>query len=218
MLLLPLLLGVGGCFFLFGGLLKYLFLQFPLLLLYSFLGLAAGGLPTILNQANEGGFRLSYLTAFGSGALFLILVISSAGFAPGLFLGRGLWQVFSYGLWLALGAVVPGLSASFLLMALGAYEQVLSAFLDLDFQFLAPLVLGFIPGAFLVSWGITYLFKKMHGYTYYAILGALAASLCLVFPGWPRNVPETIQAFSLFAGSLYLSLFLGKKMKTARRC
>ena len=47
--------------------------------------------------------------------------------------------------------VVPGLSVSMLLLALGIYEELLGAVAQLDLAILLPAALGFVPGLVLVS-------------------------------------------------------------------
>lgn len=208
-LLVPLSIGMGCCLLFFSKLLEYLFVQYPLPTLYLFFGLVLGGLPTVVKMANRTGFRLSYVVSFSIGILFLMLITR----LPGL-IGCKSGVSFSstlQGALIGIGLVVPGLSASFLLMAFGVYEKLLSAVAVLNFSVLAPLVWGFIPSIILVSQGITWLFQRAYGYTAYAILGLLVGSLFVVFPGWPRTLFEALFCFGLFCGGIWLSSLFSYK-------
>lgn len=212
-LLLPLGLGAGSCLFLLSSLLEYLFAHYPLLLLYLFLGLVAGGLPTVVGLANKKGFRLSYLVSLPIGVFLVGLVSNLPLLMGGPTFGQSFGGILIQGLLVALGTVIPGLSASFLLMALGTYEGLLAALVHGDPAILLPLALGFLPAAVVVSKVMAYLFKRAYGYTYYAVLGILGASMFVVFPGWPRSEPERAAAFALFLLSLCFSCFLTRGLK-----
>ena len=98
--------------------------------------------------------------------------------------------------------VVPGLSVSMLLLALGIYEELLGAVAQLDLAILLPAALGFVPGLVLVSKAMNWLFERKYGQIYYAILGLMLGSLAAqLFPAFPAGVWSGCFAFcSLPAG------------------
>lgn len=205
-LLAPLGVGAVVCLFLFSRLLEFLFAQYPLPTLYLFFGLVLGSLPTLVALANTGGFRLSYIPSLCLGLALLFFttnlpsLLSGGGVA-----GGGLFTYLFLGALVGVGLIVPGLSASFLLMAFGFYEVLLRAVNQVDFAVLIPVALGLVPTLILVSRGITWLFRQAHGHTSYLILGLLVGSLLVAFPGWPRTALELVIAFPLFFVGLWIS-------------
>ncbi len=212
-LLAPLALGAGVCLLLFSRVLEFLFAQYPLPTLYLFFGLVLGALPTMVALANTKGFRLSYIPSFclGLALLFFITSLPSVVRAGGL--AGGMLTNLLLGAVVGVGLVVPGLSASFLLMAFGSYEALLGAVNQLDFSILIPLGLGVVPTVILVSRGITWLFNQAHGHTSYLVLGLLGGSLFVAFPGWPRTFLELVVAFSLFLVGLWISTRFSRRSR-----
>lgn len=156
-LLFPLALGVGICLLLFSRLLELLFVYYPLPTLYLFLGLVAGGLPSVVGWANRAGFRLSFLISFCLGGFCLLLffdrssppigsrVISWSGPPPPGFYAAG-----------DAGGRRIGCSRAecffFLLMAFGAYQGgLLNAVVRLNFAVLLPVFVGLLPAVVLMS-------------------------------------------------------------------
>lgn len=206
-LLLPLALGVGICLLLFSRLLEFLFVYYPLPTLYLFLGLVAGGLPAVVGWANRNGFRLSFVLSFclGFGALLLLTVLPNLGLRQ-VFERTGPLSFLLQGALAGAGLVVPGLSASFLLMAFGVYQGLLSAVVRLDFTILLPVLAGLLPAIVLMSRLVNELLKKTRGYALYGILGLVIGSLYQVFPGLPKTGLEMSFCFLLFASGFYISL------------
>lgn len=206
-LLAPLALGVGICLLLFSRLLEFLFIYYPLPTLYLFLGLVAGGLPSIAGRANRTGFRLSFLAGFGLGFGLILLLAALPDFVRGLSLNQESPVAFILqGMLVGAGLVVPGLSASFLLMAFGAYQGLLSALVRLNLSVLLPVCVGLLPAVVVMSRLVNWLLKTMRGYALYGILGLVIGSLYLVFPGLPRTLLETAVCFIFLWVGFWISV------------
>lgn len=212
-LLVSLGIGAAVCLLFLARVLEYLFAQHPLPTLYFFFGLVIASIPSMVKLANDKGFRLSFLVSFALGVLLLLGVTSLPrvlGEAPTLTTGV-LGSALKGGL-LAVGLVIPGLSASFLLIAFGVYEELLRALVQLDLTVLVPVGLGFVPTIVLVSKVVHWLFKWKHGHVSYGILGLMIGSLWVAFPGWPRTGLEWLLCVGLFGAGIWIaSLFLQKK-------
>lgn len=215
-LIFPLSLGVFICLLLFSRVLEYLFGQHPLPTLYFFFGLVLGSLPAVIRLANQTGFRLSYIVslALGSAVLLLVTSLPNVLHDAGNFISPNLTTQIIQGSLVGVGLVIPGLSASFLLIAFGYYEQIIGYVAQLNVMALAPLALGFVPAIILASQGIHWLFKKQHGHTSYAILGLLAGSLWVAFPGWPRTPGELLLCTLLFGAGLGVSSYFNSRTQS----
>ena len=79
-----------------------------------------------------------------------------------------------YGILVAVGTVVPGLSSSFLLMAFGVYHELPGSRGSAGFHYFLPVLFSFVPGVWLCSKGISWLLNM---FTVGRIMGSLEFSL-----------------------------------------
>ena len=103
----------------------------------------------------------------------------------------------------AVSMIIPGISGSFILKALGQYETVLAAIDRFDILMLIPVgigvAIGILGGAKLIS----ILLKKFHQGIYSAILGLIVGSVFVIYPKeFAFNLQGVIAIFALIAGIL----------------
>ncbi len=213
-LFLPLAVGAAVCLLFLARILEYLFAQHPMPTLYLFFGLVIASVPSMVEMANERGFRLSYLVSLVLGALVLLLVTSLPGYTvDDTTAASGFLSAVAKGGVLGVGLVVPGLSASFLLIAFGFYEELLQALINFDLTVLIPVALGFVPAIVLVSKVMHWLFSWKQGHISYAILGLMLGSLYVAFPGWPRSSFEIVLCLGLFGIGMWIAaMFIRKQV------
>ena len=211
---LPIALGGGVGVLAFSKIMKYLFLHYDVQVKYLFIGLMIGTLPSVVKQANKRGFRSIYLvpciTAFALTILSIIVENGIIGIIPEA--GRGMLWLAAYGAIIGIGTIVPGISASFVLMYIGAYQVVLDGIADIDFAVLIPVGIGFAVSIVLFAKLISLLFKRFYGYTYYTVLGFVLGSIIAIFPGIAFETKYMISIL-LFGIGFYLSYSLSKYSK-----
>lgn len=213
-LLVPLGLGAGSCLLLLSRLLEFLFSQHPLPTLYFFFGLVIAGLPAVLRLANAKGFRLSYVISLGFGILALIVVTQLPNLVAGEVVPTTNFLASALkGALMGVGLVIPGMSASLLLIAFGFYEELLGAVTQLNFGILVPVAVGLIPTIVLVSKLINWLFCWKQGYVYYTIVGLMLGSLAVAFPGLPRTVGEFALCLGLFVAGMWIASLFQNEQK-----
>lgn len=213
-LLLPLGIGAAVCLLFLARILEYLFAQHPLPTLYFFFGLVIASIPSMVRMANDKGFRLSSLVSLVIGVLVLLFVTSlPIQTGDGTTVASGFFSAMVKGSVLAVGLVIPGLSASFLLIAFGFYEELLQAVVKFDLMILIPVGLGFVPALVLVSKVMHWLFNWKQRHISYAILGLMLGSLYVAFPGWPRSGPEFLLCLGLFGVGVWIAaVFIDKQV------
>ena len=214
-LLVPLSMGAAVCLLALARILEYLFAQHTMATLYFFFGLVIASIPSMLKLANAKGFRLSFLVTLVFGFITLIFVTDLPKIiGEGVTLSSGVLNAALKGSILGVGLVIPGLSASFLLIAFGFYEELLRAVVQLDLSVLFPVALGFIPAIVLVSKAMNWLFDWRYGHVSYAIIGLMLGSLGISFPGLPRTGFEFLLCLGLFACGIWIaSLFIRKQVE-----
>ncbi|MDI9419043.1 MAG: DUF368 domain-containing protein [Firmicutes bacterium] len=214
----PLVLGALVSVFVLSNVLSYLLTYYPVLVKYLFIGLLAGSIPALVKVANERGFNRHYLGTFLVGLLLMLIPLIVAAKVQTLtdastVTGLSGWQSVLSGILLAAGTVVPGVSSSFLLIFTGTYEVLLNAVADLQILVLLPTGISAVISAFLISRVTSYLLRRFYGWTYYGLLGVVAGSIIVVFPGLPRGFWEGLLALMLLAFGILAAWGLSKADK-----
>ena len=181
-------IGIGGVVgvLLFSRIIDFLFQNYEIEVRYAFVGLMLGTLPTVIREANKKGYRKKYLFPFFVSLIitlaFIYLenntinIINEASTAP--------LNVIIYGVIIGFGTIIPGISASIILMYMGAYEVVISAISNLKIVLIFYLGIGFAISVLIFAKLISMLFEKAYGMTYYTIMGLVVGSIVSIFPGF----------------------------------
>ncbi len=113
----------------------------------------------------------------------------------------------------AVAMIIPGVSGSFVMLALGVYTTVIGAVKDLDFAIIIPCAIGAIIGLVAGARLITWLMKKYSLMTYSAILGLVAGSIYVILPvGFGLNI-ATLVGFICLAVGAFVAYIVGKNTK-----
>ena len=194
--LLPLALGMGAGIIGFSKILTFLFENYPMQTNLFFVGIIAGSIPLVYRKIKSSMQEISeknkkpylstiicFLVALGimivmtvfkdfsgssviytelSGSLFLLLLVSGA-------LG-------------AVAMIIPGISGSFLLLAIGTYATVIGSVSDFNIPLMIPTAIGILLGLFFGAFLVRTLMKKVPTQTYGSILGLVIGSIFTVFP------------------------------------
>lgn len=173
---------------------EFLFDEFPFQTAMLFIGLILGGVPVILNKVKGKKPEKSGILLF---IIFFVLIIAmqfiSTSEDTGGTIAFSLINViilFFIGVIASATMIIPGVSGSMLLMALGYYNSIINSIngfvkavlsLDISAAFtyagvLIPFGIGVLVGIFAVAKLIELLLKKHERLTYFAILGLVIAS------------------------------------------
>lgn len=193
--LLPIGIGAVLSILLMSKVISYSLDKFPVPTTLFFIGLIIGGIPLLTKKVkNEKVKPLNiclFLLTFG---IIMLMTFSNAGGTNidlsnlGLF---GMIHLFVIGMIAAGTMVIPGVSGSFVLMLLGAYEPIINIIGDLtnfsnlghNLMVLIPFGIGIVLGIIGIAKILEFLFKKYEVPTYYAILGFILASIIALFVG-----------------------------------
>ena len=100
------------------------------------------------------------------------------------------WYVFLAAGALAICAfILPGVSGSFLLLAIGMYQHVLGAVNDLDPASLLPFALGAAAGLGMFSRLLEWLLDRYHDLVVAAMIGLMIGSFRILWP-WPSGLGD----------------------------
>ncbi|WP_428771720.1 DUF368 domain-containing protein [Treponema sp. HNW] len=227
---IPLAIGIASGILIFSKLINRFLELYPLAALWFFMGIIIGSLPFIASQTYKKMQLLGCATGtnvqkdgqtckpcafirYGSaGAVFfaaLALMLAMKYANRSQFMHEAqtvLSAALSIKLFIctalaAAAMIIPGISGSFLMVIFGTYNTVIKAVADLNIAILIPVALGAAAGLLGGAAVIRILLKRFPAHTYAAILGLVAGSLAVLYPGLPAH-NELILSIVLFvAGS-----------------
>lgn len=190
--LLPIALGLatGAVALMFP--LGYMLENFPLPTVSIFVGLALGGVPSLIADAKGKCTAKSIVAVSVAALVAALLCFMPVGSDVNLFDMNfgGYIMLFLVGVLGSSALVVPGISGSMLLLILGYYNPIVNLLTDHLFRFdnvaacflvLAVCGLGAATGFLLISVLMKELLRKYRTVTYFAIVGFIVGSLPTVY-------------------------------------
>lgn len=181
---------------------------------YLFIGAILGGLPVLMKKANEKskikktdyiyfilGFALTLIMATDTGAIVKLTASENL---------TGYILLFLAGVIMAIALVLPGISGSFMLLALGLYDKTLNAINNRILVFLIPLLFGIAIGTLVSTKIINKCLHKYTSSTYMLIIGFVVGSIVTVFPGLPVGL-QWISVSILMSLGFLLIFIIGTK-------
>lgn len=211
-------LGVGLVLglLLFSNVMLMLLAGFPYVMSFLFLGIVIFGMQAIIERVRWDQFRpfhiLFLVGGVATGAL-MTMGQSSALFDFSGSTMRKLIMILIAGIIIAVALILPGISTSFLLLALGLYEDTLLAIKTLDWGFILPLGIGVVAGALLTTKMLEYFMNEHPTPTYLMILGFIIGSIGEIYPGWPGATSTKIASAIAFIIGTGLMILIQKIMK-----
>jgi putative membrane protein len=167
--------------------------QYPVLSVLFFIGVIAGGIPSVIKMHHDMKPTASRLIALTAGAVLAIAVgllgrnetlsHTSADMAT----APNLLQVSLGGFFAGSAMMTPGLSGSYILLLTGTYEPIIEALDSLthppiQWAVLLPGTIGLILGILVFAKLTSLLLKRWPAVTFYAILGLICGSLIGLWP------------------------------------
>lgn len=194
--------------------------QYPLLSVLFFIGVIAGGIPSVIKMHHDMKPSLGRGATFVVGAAVAILVelagasseVSSAtdvASTPSLFhLGIG-------GFFAGSAMMTPGLSGSYILLLTGTYEPMVEALDSLthppmQLAVLIPATLGLVLGILVFAKLASLLLKRWPAVTFYAILGLICGSLIGLWPAEFTLVEHGLIGIPLLIVGAAIAYVLGR--------
>ncbi len=230
--LIPVFLGMGFGILAFSSLIEYGLSNYSLVTNMLFVGLIVGSVPLIYSKAIEKGQSVvDYIIAV---IVFLGLCYIST--QEGADNGNMEYTVnvaffvkfFLIGVIASSAMIIPGISGSFILMVLGAYNIIIgsvsglvdylkditnfSILLD-SLYVLVPTGLGIVVGILLVSKVIGFLLEHAQTKLYFAVLGLIFGSIFAIFYN-PATYQSGVNAITIICSIVVFAIgaFIAKRL------
>lgn len=218
-------IAVGIAITIFG--ISILLENFPIPTILLFTGLIVGSIPSMFGRIKTKKYKLSHLLAFLFGIFIIIgfpLIGRNTETVQVLDINIGhLIILFLLGVVASASMIIPGVSGSLILLALGYYQYIIDfikefmkAVLEINFEgifdnliLVISLGLGIVVGAILISKLIEILLKKYPIMVYTTIVGLLVASpFAIIYQMYDKyeTVINEAMIFNWIVGILFLAL------------
>ncbi|MHA5220613.1 DUF368 domain-containing protein [Dysosmobacter sp. Phy] len=184
---------------------------------WLFIGLIIGTVPSLFREAGKEGRRTS--------AWVSLFACAAAVFAGLFYVGRVLsvtvepsfwWYNFCGALW-GMSVVIPGLTSSSVMMALGLYQPMLEGLARLDLLVLSACLPGMVITMLLLARLVSWFFRRHYAVAYHGILGIVLASTLVIVPTDYLGWWEVALSALCCAGGYALASFLDKLDRTTGR-
>lgn len=214
-LVIPLLIGMGAVVLTLAGPIEHLVTANPEMARGLFFGLVAASMAVPLQLAAR-----APRGRFGAPPAMVVVFVLAAAvsffvvmFAEGAIVAEPpLWVVFFAAAIAVCALVVPGVSGSFFLLAIGLYTPTLHAVDQRDLAYLGVFALGAILGLVTIVRVMTWLLDHWRRLTLVAMAGLMLGSLRALWPwqqapsGEDHGIGELVAPYDPVAGPILLAL------------
>lgn len=177
---------------------------------WLFVGLIVGTVPALFREAGREGR--------GTGAWVSLAVCALAIFASLFYVGRVihvtvepsfLWYNFC-GVLFGMSLVIPGLTSSSVMMALGLYGPMMAGLARLDVPVLASIVPGLVLSVLLLARLVTWFFREHYAIASHGIFGIVLASTLVIIPTEYAGMWEILLSAVCCVGGFLLAFFMDR--------
>lgn len=188
--LLFLVLGIGTSLVTLAGVIKHLLDNQPLFIWSFFFGLVVATVLILLTEIKRWTVGRAALFALGLVAAVIISGLPMLSATPSL------PYLFMAGAIAICAMILPGISGSFILLLLGAYDTVLEAVHTLNFAIIFTVVVGMATGLLLFTRALKWLLSRYYQATLALLTGFIAGSLVKVWP-WKVDALGTLNSAAI---------------------
>lgn len=174
--LLVLLAGIATSFKTLAGIIKYMLEHQPLTIWSLFFGLVLATVFILLKEIEQ--WNIKRVVLFITGLLIAVAI----SYAPEIAGTPSLPYLFFAGSIAICAMILPGISGSFILVLLGAYNAVLTAVHDKQIGTLLTVIAGMVTGLLLFSKFLKWLLSNYYQATLAFLTGFIAGSLRKIYP------------------------------------
>jgi len=175
---------------------------------WLFIGLIVGTVPALFREAGKEGR--------GAAAWVSLAVCAGGVFTSLFYVGRiaevsvtpNFWWYNFCGILWGMGVVIPGMTTSSVMMALGLYQPMLEGLAHLDLVVLSACLPGMVLSVVLLARAVSWFFRRCYAVAFHGILGMVLASTAAIIPSTYQNGGEIFLSVVCCAGGFGLAFFL----------
>ena len=183
---------------------------------WLFIGLIVGTVPSLFREAGKEGRTAaswgSLLLCAGAvfAGLFYVSRIAEVSVEPNFW-----WYNFCGVLW-GMSIVIPGMTSSSVMMALGLYQPMLEGLARLDLLVLSASLPGMVLAIALLARLVSWFFRRHYAVAFHGILGFVLASTLVIVP-MEYGPGEVLLSVLCCAGGFLLAFLLARLDKKIQK-
>lgn len=177
---------------------------------WLFIGLIVGTVPSLFREAGKEGRSIGSWVSMAvcAGAIFFSLFyvgkVICVTVEPNFW-----WYNFCGALW-GMSLVIPGLTSSSVMMALGLYQPMLEGLARLDFLVLSACLPGMVLTILLLARLVSWFFRKHYSIAFHGIFGIVLASTLVIIPTSYVGAWEIVLSAVCCIGGFLLAYFMAR--------
>ena len=177
---------------------------------WLFIGLIVGTVPSLFREAGKEGRSIGSWVSMAvcAGAIFFSLFyvgkVICVTVEPNFW-----WYNFCGALW-GMSLVIPGLTSSSVMMALGLYQPMLEGLARLDFLVLSACLPGTVLTILLLARLVSWFFRKHYSIAFHGIFGIVLASTLVIIPTSYVGAWEIVLSAVCCIGGFLLAYFMAR--------
>ena len=177
---------------------------------WLFIGLIFGTVPSLFREAGkEGRSAASWISlaicAFSLfGGLYYVSYVLNVTVEPNF-----LWYNFCGALW-GMSVIVPGMTSSSVMMALGLYQPMMDGLAQLDLLVLSASLPGMFLAILLLARFVNWFLEKHYSVAFHGILGIVLASTLVIIPVEYAGPGEIVLSVLCCVGGYRLASLLAR--------
>ena len=177
---------------------------------WLFIGLIVGTVPSLFRETGKEGRSIGSWVSMAvcAGAIFFSLFyvgkVICVTVEPNFW-----WYNFCGALW-GMSLVIPGLTSSSVMMALGLYQPMLEGLARLDFLVLSACLPGMVLTILLLARLVSWFFRKHYSIAFHGIFGIVLASTLVIFPTSYVGAWEIVLSAVCCIGGFLLAYFMAR--------
>ena len=177
---------------------------------WLFIGLIVGTVPSLFREAGKEGRSIGSWVSMAvcAGAIFFSLFyvgkVICVTVEPNFW-----WYNFCGALW-GMSLVIPGLTSSSVMMALGLYQPMLEGLARLDFLVLSACLPGMVLTILLLARLVSWFFRKHYSIAFHGIFGIVLASTSVIIPTRSVGAWAIVLSAVCCIGGFLLAYFMAR--------
>ena len=177
---------------------------------WLFIGLIVGTVPSLFREVGKEGRSIGSWVSMAvcAGAIFFSLFyvgkVICVTVEPNFW-----WYNFCGALW-GMSLVIPGLTSSSVMMALGLYQPMLEGLARLDFLVLSACLPGMVLTILLLARLVSWFFRKHYSIAFHGIFGIVLASTLVIIPTSYVGAWEIVLSAVCCIGGFLLAYFMAR--------
>ena len=177
---------------------------------WLFIGLIVGTVPSLFRETGKEGRSIGSWVSMAvcAGAIFFSLFyvgkVICVTVEPNFW-----WYNFCGALW-GMSLVIPGLTSSSVMMALGLYQPMLEGLARLDFLVLSACLPGMVLTILLLARLVSWFFRKHYSIAFHGIFGIVLASTLVIIPTSYVGAWEIVLSAVCCIGGSLLAYFMAR--------